>query len=1401
MTIVGAGETHESVFEKILKKNKSFDSKIETAALLFPVVGLGASSGGAEAFSLFLKEFPIDTGMAFVLIQHLDRTHSSLLPEAISKITEMRVLEITDGMKLIPNQVYVIPSTSEVGILHGKFTLFPRDLNSMKPNKTVDFFFRSLALDCGELAIGVVLSGNANDGTEGLRAIRTNGGTTFAQDPKTAKFTGMPESAALAQVADFCLAIPAIAKEVIRLSENLPLAKPRYQHQLVKVFELLRTEGIDFTEYKASTIKRRIARRMALLKMVGLGKYLKYLKDHPDEVKALAQDVLIHVTSFFRDPEVFQKLKETVYPEIIKDKGIEKPIRIWIAGCSSGEEVYSIIISFLEFLGDQTPQYSIQAFGTDVSEKMLEVARSGFYTEKDLKGLSAAHLDRYFNKVDGGYKISPAVRGLCLFVKHDLARDPPFSKIDLVSCRNVLIYFEHALQNRIISNFHYCLKQPGFLLLGRTETIASHQPLFFRSDKSNKIFMRLPVANSSRVLTQSSGSGLIERIQSPSNFITRAKPEIDITRQVDHMLLTQYAPAGVLINERMDILQYRGHTGPYLEAPPGQPEVNLFKMVREGLFTPLKIGIEQCKKKMASIRKENLFFKNGSISRACNLMVSPVISFSTPKESLFLVLFEEVDRNPNRSSSDQRNKKKIVRVSEKKSSVHAALLESELRATQEYLQSLNEEQQKVNDTLNNLNEEFVSGNEELQSMNEELETAKEELQSTNEELSTVNDELQVRNQETSEMNDDLMNLLNSSEIPILILDMNRRIRRFTPEARRLMNLIPTDIGRQIDDIRPNVMIDNLDQRVQTVIDTKSNQEFEVKDRSGKWHRLQIRPFKTSKNRVAGAVLSLINIDALRRAVIDAEWVSEYAESIVEAVQIPLLVLDGRIHLVSANRIFYETFKTNKNDAIGTSLYELNECQWNIGGLKQALGEMLEKKTFFQNVSVTCDSGEGGSKVMSLSARPIQSHNGITMILLAIEDITDRKNRERDRKELLVQAQIAKREAEKASLAKDIFLATLSHELRTPLTSLVLQAQMLQRGNMDDAKVKKACKAIERAAKTQSQLIEDLLDVSRIVTGKLKLELSLVDLSEIIRSAVETVTPMAENKPITIQVKAAASVGQVSGDPNRLQQVVWNLLSNAIKFTPKGGSILIELAEKDRFAEIQVTDEGIGITSEFLPQVFNRFSQSDDSNTRAHGGLGLGLAIVKHVIEMHGGSVRVESEGKDRGSKFTVLIPIHAEILHQTEFLELQSPALKDASHSEHGERKLVGMRILLVEDDDEVREALLEMLTQSGAEVRAASSSKEALIAFQEFAPTELLMDISMPEEDGYTLLKKIRLLNCHNSKTIPALALTALASEFDRAKAFESGFQMHLTKPLSIQQLTKALLELTSMVIKKYLL
>lgn len=1362
-------------------RSSSDESDEAAGAATFPVVGVGASAGGLAAFSELLRNLTSDPGMALVLIQHLDPTHPSHLCDALARETSMPVHEIRDGMPIEVNHVYVIPSNADVGMLKGTLTLLPRPTEAGRPHLPIDFFFAALAADRATLAIGVVLSGTGSDGTEGLAAIKVEGGVTFVQDTKSAQFNGMPESAIKAGVADFELPIAELAGELRRVAKHPFLTRPdpevlaRPDRDFEKVLVVLRSAmGVDFSDYKLTSIRRRLARRMAVRRVTSLAAYVQLLRDEPPEIHALFEDLLIHVTSFFRDPDAFAALEQHVFPELLKKKRDGGVIRIWCAGCSTGEEAYSLVIALREFLArEDAADTPIQLFASDVSETAIEKARAGFYPDAAVRGVSAERLARHFVRVDGGgYRIIKAIRERCAFVKHDLASDPPFSKLDLVSCRNVLIYFGAELQQRVIATFHFALESPGFLLLGRSENIADDAKLFTQVDSEARIFARTATRSLVRLAPTRSAAAIIP--PTAGEPIRRA-PSLDhLVRHVESLLLDRYGPPGVIVTERMEIVRYRGRTSPFLEVPSGDPHHDLLKMARPGLLADLRIAVALAKQDGAVVRREGVRVEQNGSSRTCDVVVIPMVSPHDAHQPLFAVMFDEPRAAQVTAPGAARGDAVVV------DDGRAGRIASELDATKTYLQSIIDEHQRTNDALMSANEELQSSNEELQSLNEELETAKEELQSTNEELSTLNEELETRNLELDAANGDLFNILGSVEVPIVIVDAHRRIRRFTPKARPILNLLPSDVGRPIDDIKPAIEIPDLDQKIADVIDSVTPFEEDVRGRNGQWYRLQVRPYMTVDRRIDGAVISVVDIDVLKRALGAAEWARDNAKATVAAVRIPLLVLDPRHEIVSTNQAFRDHFAIGAADVDGCSLYALLRGAWDHPEVHAAVTRVFSDDAPFEALELTRGFEALGTRTLSMSGRRIELPGAEHLALLGIEDVTERRRGEEERARLLAEAEAARTSALAANRAKDEFLAVLSHELRTPLSTLLLQAQLLLHTKMDDAKITRAGASIERAARAQAQLIDDLLDVSRIVAGKLRMEMQPVSLATSVRAATEVVAPSAERKHLTVELVVDDALPPVAGDPSRLEQVVLNLLTNAIKFTPEGGRVTVSVDRVGDRGRIRVSDTGVGIEASFLPAVFMRFSQEDRAITRSFGGLGLGLGIAHYVVEAHGGTISAESEGKGRGSTFTVELPL----------MHAASQATISGDHLDAGSLK--DRRVLIVEDDLGTREALAQMLVLSGADIRAADSAAAGFAAVEDFRPEVIVCDLAMPDEDGYGFLRRVRALGPGRGGDVPVLALTALAGDEHRQRALEAGFQMHMAKPVDLDRLVKALVGLS---------
>jgi two-component system CheB/CheR fusion protein len=679
----------------------------------------------------------------------------------------------------------------------------------------------------------------------------------------------------------------------------------------------------------------------------------------------------------------------------------------------------------------------------------------------------------------------------------------------------------------------------------------------------------------------------------------------------------------------------------------------------------------------------------------------------------------------------------------------------------------------------------------LQSTNEELETAKEEIQAANEELNTINDELHRRNIESDRVSNDLQNLLSNINIPILMLGGDLRIRRFTPAAERIFNLISTDVGRPLSDINHNLAVLDLEQQILEVIKTLNFKVEEIQDQEGHWYDLRIRPYRTLDNKIDGAVVVLVEIDALKRSMEQLRASRDYAEAIVETVREPLLVLNLDLRAIAANRSFYETFQVTPSETEQRLIFDLGNRQWNNPQLRSRLEDLLANDTQFQDFEVEFDFEEIGQKTMLLNARKMPQVDEVQLILLAIEDITERKQLQAQQAQLLIQEQAARSVAEETNRAKDEFLSTLSHELRNPLNYIVGWASMLRTKKLNETQTAQGIETIERGAKALNQLIEDILDISRITTGKFKLKTEVVEIAPLVRAAIAIVHLSADAKNIKIQSRLASTTENILGDPTRLQQIIWNLLTNAIKFTPKGGKIKVTLKYVDAQAQIQVSDTGQGISSGFLPYVFDRFRQADGSQTRSNSGLGLGLSIVRHLVELHGGTVRAESPGEGQGATFTVRLPLRSN-LTENAMGDLESRS-NESEVSIDDLPSIEGVRVLIVDDDKDMREFFVTALEPHGVTVTAISSVREALstLAASPEAYDLLLSDIGMPEEDGYALIRQVRALSVEAGGQIPAAALTAYASEEDCQKAIAQGFQMHVAKPIEPNQLLRVVADL----------
>jgi PAS domain S-box-containing protein len=965
----------------------------------FPVVAIGASAGGLAAYKSLLEALPAKSGMAFVLIQHLEPKHESALTALLSKATSMPVIEVADGTAVEPDHVYVIPPNKNLTIREGILRLAPRsDIRGLQ--RPIDEFLVALAEEQGNAAVGVVLSGTGSDGTYGLKAVKAGGGMTFAQEPKTAQWPGMPSSAISAGSVDFILSPKLIASELARIGRHPYLAEARDVPEggdLDKVCLILRSStGIDFRLYKQATARRRIARRMALQKIATLGKYAQILKQNSQEAQALADDIFIHVTSFFRDPESFEALRKQVLTKFRTRRPEGDPLRIWIAGCSTGEEVYSIAMLLSEELGERASRMKIQIFGTDIQERAVEHARSGVYTAAAVAGVSQARLKRFFVEADHGHQIQKFVRDLCVFARHDLAKDPPFSKLDLVSCRNVLIYMGSALQKRLLSVFQYALKPGGFLFLGNSESAGEYSDAFSVDDRKHRIYLRKP-----SVTVAHRFNALENFLQSPVEPPRGSQPgaAVDFSREAERVLLEHYTPAALIVDSDLHIVHFQGDTSPYLAPATGQPSFHLLKMVRPELIVDLRAAIHKAKREHVAVQRDGVTFEHEGKPAAVRLEVR-LLKAPNGKKADLLVVFQKTEVLRSDALSQESGSAGL----KKPAADRAGWLERELENAREHLRTLISDHETAQEEMKAANEEILSSNEELQSTNEELETAKEELQSSNEELTTLNDELQHRNQELNILMDDLNNLLVGVDIPVLVLDGELRVRRFTPVAGALLNLIPGDVGRHFADIASALAVVDWQGLFSEVRRNGRLIEREAADKNGHRYSLRIRPYTTRGNNIDGFLVVLFDIDASKRALEQAQESRDLAlkaeelnDSILNSLtaNVAVLTLDGTI--AATNDAWKRFARENGNPpmtTVGSSLTYLEICRRAASAgdgdaqvALQGIQEVLEGRRASFHFEYPCHS-EREQRWFLMNVATLKSTNGGAVITQT--NITDRK---------------------------------------------------------------------------------------------------------------------------------------------------------------------------------------------------------------------------------------------------------------------------------------------------------------------------------------------------------------------------------------------------------------------------
>ncbi len=1375
---------------------------------LFPIVGVGASAGGLEAFTHLLAALPLDTGMGFVLVQHLDPDHESALAQILSRATSLPVHEITNDEVVQPNHVYVIPPDTNLSIAEGVLKIRARERTRV-PLRSIDAFFESLAQDQHERAVGIVLSGTANDGTIGLEAIKAEGGITFAQD-ESAKHDSMPRSAVAAGCVDLVLSPGEMARELARIAKHpyiagQPLAGPEdggifatnqgdnaekvASHGYRRILSLLRSHSsVDFSLYKPTTVGRRIARRLLLSKKATLGDYASFLRSSAEEVEALYSDVLISVTSFFRNPEIFDFLERKILPELLRQRR-DDPLRFWVAGCSTGQEAYSLAMAFAEAAEKAGRTRKLQIFATDVNEAVLEKARRGLYAKSLVADISPLRLRRFFVETEGGYRVSKALRETVIFARQNLIADPPFSRMDLVSCRNLLIYLEASGQKKAMPSFHYALKPGGFLLLGASESVGGFTRFFDPVDRKHKVYSKKPASNMALDLPvhEDRDEPAAPRPRAPVERPSGQEPlegprgELNAQREADRITVTQFAPPGVLVNEELQVLQFRGATGAFLESPTGKPSVDVLKMARSGLMLPLRSVIQQAREKNKPARKENVRVKRSGKTYRVNLEVVPLRNL---RERCFLILFEEVAKATRGRELPDSPPPRADRVPASEKSNRIAELESELSETREYLQSMHEQLETANEEFQAANEEVQSANEELQSSNEELETSKEELESANEELTTVNEEMSNRNDELNRLNSDLVNLQTAGKVAILLLGKDLDIRRFGPQAEKQLDLLAGDVGRPIRHIRHDLVLGDATQTPldlaglsAEVISEGRELEREVRDKGGRWYSLRVRPYLTLDKKVDGAVIVLVDIDTLKRSEQALRESEARYRVMFESTNVGVSEIDSATgRLLRVNERFARMVGYLATELVGKTLADLTHPD-DRASTSEGQSRLLRGEIPFYERDERFVRKDGRVVWVHLTVNLVGDVRSRPLHSVAITlDITERKQAE----EALDQARRAMEtlnvelvqsgvELSEADRRKDEFLAMLGHELRNPLSAVSYGLDLLGQDPSASERSQELRGMMTKQTQRIRTLLDQMLDIARLTSGKVVLSKECVDLADAVRTAVETVGPLvrARRHQLTLSLPPPGSA-LVLGDAVRLAQVVENLLTNAAKYTNEAGLISVTLESRGDEATLVIRDTGTGMSAELLPHVFEVFMQAPRTLERAMGGLGLGLSLVKRLIEMHEGHVSAASPGLGQGSEFVVTLR------------RLRDGRPQERLHGENAQPEIQPRRILVVEDEEELAMLLAGILEASGHQTLVVHDGPKALAAVRSFGPEVVLLDLGLPNMDGYEIAARIR--QEHPDERI--LLIAATGYQRNEARLKQAGFDEHLIKPLDMQRL-----------------
>ncbi|HEX4332701.1 MAG TPA: chemotaxis protein CheB [Usitatibacter sp.] len=1418
------------------------------------VAGVGASAGGLESLERFFRSLPLDTGAAFVVVQHLSADHKSLMEELLRRFTRVPVSDAQDGEELRANHIYLLPAGKELELSGNKLVIFDRD-SERALSFPIDRFFTSLADQHGARAIAVVLSGSGSDGSRGVRRVSGQGGLVLVEDPSMAAFDGMPLAAMETGIVDAVQAADSLART---LAEHVSLGETPQGDEASAVEAIIgllnERLGVDFNEYKRSTIYRRVLRRSRMSNAADLGAYLRALEADAAELTALHFDLLIGVTSFFRDPQWFEALAREIDSMVRNPLEPARELRAWVAGCATGEEAYSVAILLDEAIKRAGSSRGFKVFATDVHPGALKIASAGVYVPDRLKDVSEQRLSEYFTpRVDGAYQVASDLRHHIVFTQHDLLVDTPFTNLDLVTCRNMLIYLRPQAQRRAIASLSYGLRVAGILFMGSSESPGEMAPHFDTVDETGKLF---------RKRVHSRG---MHRPMIPTR-VRRGVGGIELPRQETRLLpiydalLDRFMPPSFLVSEQRSLVDSYGGAEKLLQISARRPSQDFLDLVPQPARVAIAAAIARVQREPTPASYSHVPWPLGDGTQREFTLTAERIVLRNAETTFLLSLVEH---------SEPRAAPSVIHADD---ASRLTDLELELSQARHSLQSTVEELEASNEELQATNEELVASNEELQSVNEEL-------HSVNEELHTVNAEHQLKIAELTELNRDISHLLESIDVATVYLDPDLKIRKYTPRAGAIFGLVEHDVGRYLSSFNHPLMYPSLTADVKSVRDGGPRIEVEVGSTDNRWYFVRLLPYRIS-GVIQGVVVTLTDATALAAVKARARQLSSIVESSGDAII--GLALDGTVH--SWNDASSRLYGYNADEIVGQSIFKLvpdsekaamtrllaevarGEEYINVAALRLARnGEMLEiantmspvrdalgvvvgvatidrdireqkglerrmreseqryqdlynnapdmylsidlrsglileyNRTFLRMTGFASDEPQGmhaldlyppealdaardclalireGKPVNDVPLRVKRSKAEPLDVTLSATALVDSEGNA-IRSRWVMRDVAARRQAElqlgEASRMREQFLAMVSHELRSPLHAINAAFQIIDSKDVETSHRERSEAVVRRQTRQMIRLVDDLLDVSRILHGKLQLERLPVDVTEIARAAADAIAPSFHAKGVTLVTEGMDLSLPTFGDGTRLTQVLTNLLQNALRYTPEGRLVRVECRADNGVAEVLVADEGRGIDPADLTNIFGMFIQSRQGLARTEGGLGLGLTIAERIVTSLGGTITAASEGVGRGSQFRVRLPLDARAL--------VAPRGEPASDGK--------LSIVVVEDQDDAREVLQTLLEMEGHEVAVANDGVEGLATLLRKRPQIGLLDIGLPRMNGYDLAVEVRK---HLGRSIKLVAMSGYGQSDDVRKAEAAGFDRHLTKPVDPRRLAAALREL----------